>query len=175
MAKRKRNSFARIGVVCVAMIMALGLTGVGYAAWSKAISIIGTVETGTWSGEVAPSDCSDPLVINCYVDPSDPLMLVIELTDAPADSYYCDFTIEDPGTVPVKIQDIQFDLTNLLPEEVTVDEVIENVAEGDQIDPGVVPPISGRVNFSVTVGEGEVASGSFTITFTFVQWNLYVP
>jgi predicted ribosomally synthesized peptide with SipW-like signal peptide len=37
----------KIGLICMALVLALGALGVGYAAWTDKITIEGTVETGT--------------------------------------------------------------------------------------------------------------------------------
>lgn len=46
--RKRRNILARIGTVCLALLVALGVMGVAYSAWSDKLTITGTVETGVW-------------------------------------------------------------------------------------------------------------------------------
>ena len=61
-----RNRIGKLGFICLALIIALGSTGVGYAYWSDTLTIEGEVETGEldWRLEdyccwclCAPCDC----------------------------------------------------------------------------------------------------------------------
>jgi len=44
--KRSRNRFAWLGILLVALLLSLGVTGVGYALWTDAVDIHGIVEPG---------------------------------------------------------------------------------------------------------------------------------
>jgi len=44
--KRSRNRFAWLGILLVALLLSLGVTGVGYALWTDTVDIHGTVEPG---------------------------------------------------------------------------------------------------------------------------------
>jgi len=46
---RKRNPFVKIGILCLALVMGLGLLNAGYAMWSETLYISGTVGTGEWN------------------------------------------------------------------------------------------------------------------------------
>ena len=37
----------KFGLICMALVLALGALGIGYASWSDSIYIEGTVNTGT--------------------------------------------------------------------------------------------------------------------------------
>jgi len=50
----------KIGLLALALIMALGALGIGYAAWTDTINITGTVETGSVSLDIV--DCSNTWV-----------------------------------------------------------------------------------------------------------------
>lgn len=50
----------KIGVICLSLLLALGLLGVGYAAWTDEIFIDGTVETGTLCVEFGNTEIRDP-------------------------------------------------------------------------------------------------------------------
>ncbi len=58
MRRRKRNSFARIGLICVALLVALGVMGMGYGMWSDTASIITTVNVGATTTELSYTGCS---------------------------------------------------------------------------------------------------------------------
>ena len=46
--RRKRYRFARPGLLAIALLIALGMTGIGYSAWTDQVAIEGTLETGIW-------------------------------------------------------------------------------------------------------------------------------
>ncbi len=48
MRHRKRNPFARAGLLCLALVLGLGGMGVGLAHWTDTVYIGGTVGTGEW-------------------------------------------------------------------------------------------------------------------------------
>ncbi len=48
MRRKKRNPFARAGILCLALVLGLGAMGVGYAHWTDTLTIDGTVTTGEW-------------------------------------------------------------------------------------------------------------------------------
>jgi predicted ribosomally synthesized peptide with SipW-like signal peptide len=43
-----RKGFGKLGFICLALLICLAGTGVGYAYWSDTLTIGGTVTTGTW-------------------------------------------------------------------------------------------------------------------------------
>ena len=46
--KRRRNRFSRLGLLSIALLLALCVTGVGYGMWSDEVYIEGTITTGEW-------------------------------------------------------------------------------------------------------------------------------
>ncbi len=48
MRRRKRSPFARAGALCLALVLGLGMMGVGLAHWTDTLYIGGTVGTGEW-------------------------------------------------------------------------------------------------------------------------------
>ncbi|MFA5450738.1 MAG: hypothetical protein WC231_01925 [Dehalococcoidales bacterium] len=55
MAKQKNNKsgiLPRLGTFCLSLIVAIGIMGVGYAAWIDYVDITGTVTTSDWSEDV---------------------------------------------------------------------------------------------------------------------------
>ena len=157
LAKRKRNSFAKIGTICLVLLVALGLMGVGYAAWSEVLNINATVEIGTWGGSLSdPSPTSGTIVLS-----TSPNVLTVTITSAEANTTYTgSFNVNNTGTVPIKIDSIT---PADVPEGVT-----DSVSVATQIEPGI--PEVGTI--TVTTGASPPAGVfSFTETFVFVQWN----
>jgi hypothetical protein len=58
--RRNRAGLKRIGLLALALVIALGAMGVGYAAWTDEVYLEGTVYTGTLDIDV--SDCSSTFV-----------------------------------------------------------------------------------------------------------------
>ncbi len=48
MRRRKRNPFARAGILCLVLVLGLGGMGVGLAHWTDTLHIGGSVGTGEW-------------------------------------------------------------------------------------------------------------------------------
>lgn len=46
--------FGKVGIICLALVLALGILGVGFAAWSDTLYIHGSVETGHVDVEFVP-------------------------------------------------------------------------------------------------------------------------
>ena len=181
--RRRKKGLPKIAVLSVAMLIALGLMGAGYAAWADTLFIGGMVEHGTVTTGLDPSNyyCfTDPPEvggISCRVVSSTVANDTLEITITEAVyeinevqvHYYCDYNILNTGTIPVKIQDINI---SGLPATGGV-EVDPGAALGDQIDPGQSLPFTAHVWLTNTNSEG--ATFPVMITFTFVPWNQYVP
>lgn len=160
-----------MGILCVVLMIALGAIGVTYGGyWSETLDIINTVETGTWGIEISKGDCGtvtepppNSTEISCSVVGNE---LGVTITNPRVNvGYYCDFSIENNGTIPVKIQSIA---VSTVPGAVVVD-ITGEVAEGVLIDPEEVK--YGTVNIDVTNASGVDDPLSFTVTFSAVPWN----
>ena len=163
---RKRNRFAQVGMLGITLLVALCVTGVGYAAWTDEISIYETVNMGYVELVLSPGACSSPQ-ITCSV--SAPHTLVVTLTDAAPGTYTCNFAVTNTGTIPVKIQIID---TSDVPAGVAVS--VSGVTEGTQIEQAGVYPDSFDGTVIVTVQESCVGTFSVNVAFSFVQWNMYM-
>ena len=166
MRKRNRNRFARLGMLSIALLVSLCVMGIGYAAWTETVSIDGTVEMGYIEVVLSPGACSPP-EITCSVPA--PHTLVVTLTNAPPGTYACGFTITNTGTIPVKIQSIAI---SSIPAGVEVS--VSGVTEGTQIEQAGVYPDSFDGAVIVTVQESCEGTFSFSVAFSFVQWNMYI-
>lgn len=114
----------RIGLLCLAMVLALGTLGVGYALWWDEVTIEGTVDTGTvrigivkaeatlyqdkevatvdirFEGEIGPWDCPTPPGAEPFVYER----LVVTIEDAfPCLTVDVEFYVGSRSTVPVHI------------------------------------------------------------------------
>ena len=155
---RRRSRFARLGILSIALLLSLCVTGIGYSAWTDTVSIYGTVETGRWVGVL-----SEPLgsshTITLSVAPPDTLNVSVSFAQANTE-YTGSFKVNNTGTVPIKIGSIVFPL----PPDVTAS--VSGVSAGDQVDPGGTKFAS--VSTSTPI---ECKSYDFTVTFAFVLWN----
>jgi len=164
--RRKRSRFSRLGTLSIALLLALCVTGVGYAAWTDEVSIDGTANLGYVEVVLSSGACSDPQ-ITCSV--SAPHTLVVTLTDAQSGTYTCGFTITNTGTIPVKIQNIA---VSVVPAGVEVS--VLGVTEGTQIEQAGVYPDSFDGMVIVTVQESCEGTFSVNVVFSFVRWNMYI-
>ena len=164
--RRKRSRFSRLGTLSIALLLALCVTGVGYAAWTDEVSIDGTANLGYVEVVLSSGACSDPQ-ITCSV--SAPHTLVVTLTGAQPGTYTCSFTITNTGTIPVKIQSI---VTSGVPAGVEVS--IPGVVKGTQIEQAGVYPDSVEGMVIAIVQESCQETFSVNVAFTFVQWNMYI-
>ena len=165
MAGRKRDSLARILVIILALVMGLGLMGVGVSYWSDRLIIQGTLETGTASANITwCGGCTPSAIISCSRVDSDTLELIVADTAEVGPDYYCNFDIRNSGTLPLKIQSI---VVVPDPPESGVVVGTTGVVAGTQIEPGVVT--GGTVH--VSLAEDVVGQFTFTVTFNVISWN----
>jgi hypothetical protein len=106
----------KIGLLALALVLALGVLGVGFARWYDDLYIDGIVETGNigaeWSIEGFYDDeLKEVSWIDAYLVAPD--TMYIDIYEAyPCVTYYVDFNIECTGSVPIHLgpPDIQTDL-----------------------------------------------------------------
>jgi len=153
-------------MLSIALLLALCVMGIGYAAWSDTVSIDATMETGYIEVGLSPGACSD-LEITCSV--LTPHTLVVTLTNPHAGNYTCGFTITNTGTIPVKIQSI---VISGVPAGVEVS--VLGVVKGMQIEQAGVYPDSFDGAVIVTVQASCEGTFSVNVAFSFVQWNMYI-
>jgi len=160
--RRRRNRFSRLGLLSLALLLSLCITGIGYAAWTDEVTIDGTVEMG-YVAVVLSEGVSSANVTASIVGHT----IDIEINAGGEGEYeYRDFGIHNTGTIPVKIQDIQIEFSGGLAAEVSGVEV------GTQIEQSGVAPDTVYGTVAMTVP----GAGIYTckVTFYFIQWNLYI-
>lgn len=171
--KLMRRSFAKAGVICVALVMALANLGVGLAYWTETLTISGTVTTGVMDCHFAKISCTDnetPCTDseNCldvgsctWIKTGDKSLAVTVDNGYPGYECTLSFDMANGGTIPEKIKSIDID---------DVDDGIEvtvgGISEGDFIPVG--NSVSGSLE--ILVSDDDV-DDSFTVTIETIQWN----
>lgn len=99
----------KIGLLSLALILALGTLGVGYALWYEDLFIVGTVNTGTldatWSiGDYgADGDTKNVSEVGMSIS-QDGHTLTLTVDNAyPSVVYYWNFDITNTGTIPIHV------------------------------------------------------------------------
>jgi hypothetical protein len=166
MRRRVWGGLAKIWLLAIIMVLALGAVGVTYGKWMDTISVNGTMNMTTVETTLscAGSQSDD---VRCN---SSGMTLDINVNGPIADGdYYCDFVVGNTGDIPVKIQGIS---VSSLPVGVHVNTT--DVIVGSQIEPVLAK--SGAVNITIDGSATNLpASFSFNVTFIIVPWNQYVP
>lgn len=163
----------KIGLLVMALVVAMGLLGVGYAMWSEDLTIDGTVNTGDvdveWSleawgdNEIVGKDASS---IDAYITGN---TLFVIITDAyPCITYYVDFDIDSFGSVPIRVKVVPGAST--LPAGAITFPV--NL-EGYQLHEGESYYGTIEVHFDNTMGITEDTPYTFSYTLQCVQYNEY--
>ena len=176
----------KFGLLCLALVLALGTLGVGYAMWYEDLYINGTVNTGEVYGYWSFCGCfdiesKDVGAISCQVDQVDPRILHITVTNGyPCYFGDCEVEFTIGGTVPVIIEDIVITPDNFTMAsangaddgELWVD-VVDGI--GLQLHPGQSTAQSFKVHVEQPAAQGAVYT--FTIKNKLVQYNesVYYP
>lgn len=170
----------------VALILALGMTGVAFAHWSETLKINGIVNTGEldaeWSvgeswdtddpydpeGNPLAPEGKDVSSIKCWVDMDDPHKLWVVVVNAyPSIDYYQKIDLHNSGTIPLHIKSISIDF---LPPEGEVNVNIDMPAwESTQLEPSEV--VYGLIHVHVKQEAAELATYEFEVTVEVEQWN----
>jgi len=158
---RNRRGLNRIGILAMALLIALGAMGTAYGAWVDEIYIEGTLSTSDINTSMT---CSASSPVGCSVSG---MVLTITVTDPPSGTYSCSFTVNNTaGSLPIKISSLDIPETYL---NVSTD--IEDVAPGTQIHPGA--SATGTVNIIVSTEYYD--TNNLNLTFTLPvgvkRWN----
>lgn len=159
----------KIGLICLALVLALGTIGVGFATWIDVLYIEGTVNTGTVDVELSEGVASDDEVkdwvsgITCTVTGD---TLFVTVTNAyPCITYSNTFDVHMLGSVPVILSQ-SIDLTG-----VPAGAVISVTGiDGVQLD---YPSDEawGLITVHIDNIVPQSSSFSFTVTITATQYN----
>ena len=165
----------KIGILILALVLAMGSLGVGYALWSDSLYIDGTINTGELdtcivsiaSDDVGPDLGDDKIgkdvgsttvgIIDCHT-------ANITVTGAyPCYENYVHFTTEIRGTVPVILEAI-----NIVNDNPCIEVDAWN-GVGEQRHPG--ERADNTIWFHVLQCADQNATYTFTVEFFYVQYN----
>jgi len=123
----------RIGLICMALVLALGALGVGYALWWDEVTIEGTVQTG--SVEISINATSETYVYKNLITSE------IEMSPVPLVGgnllFVASATVEDVS-VPGGAKKVKMTFTNIFPTEepISADVVLHYTGSND-VDPAI--------------------------------------
>jgi hypothetical protein len=165
----RRRGLNRIGILAIALILALGVMGAAYGAWVDEIYIEGSLST---SGVEATLNCD-----TCWEEPDtpdtsivcsggSPMALNIEVYDAMEEvDYYCNFIVTNTSSsLPIKIADM-----SLTDSYTGVVKTIELLSVGDVIDPGL--SATGRVHIYLTSADNAGEDIAVALAVSVARWN----
>jgi predicted ribosomally synthesized peptide with SipW-like signal peptide len=117
--RRKGRGLAQVSIVCLVLVMALGLTGVSYAAWTDTATILGQMETGTVDADLSLHTGYEIGGTPSKENLETTVLMKLELdtidypvyNQADPDHYLCYFDIQNTGSIPVKISDYYTEVT----------------------------------------------------------------
>jgi predicted ribosomally synthesized peptide with SipW-like signal peptide len=178
----------KLGLIILALVMALGVLGAGYAFWSSNLNVNGTVETGdlivafydppTASGDDAQGIASTSASIDVNGD-----LLVTIHNGYPSYTGTVDFVLISNGTVNGKIKSYTIDGLNWDGGDYTVTDTLGNPLYTVTINAPAVGTVitSAGVNGSLSVHIAELSKEgadapmdglfSFTIGVQVTQFN----
>ena len=171
-----KTKMASIFAVLMVALMAVGFA---YAMWDKTLFIDGTVNTGEVDAYFTTATSNDPpgtidpgydKDVGCteVIGEREQTLIVTVTNGYPCYSSRIDYTIDNIGSIPVKVQ--SFTVT-VPPAEVTV--TITEIAVGTQIDADQSVP--GSIVIHVEQEADELAQYTFSVEIYLVQWNEYSP
>ncbi|GBF09371.1 hypothetical protein apy_10960 [Aeropyrum pernix] len=168
-------------VLMLALLAAAGLGGV-FALWDEELTIDVTVETGELDAALSVHEMGDNepdeknvSSISCELD--DAHSITVTITNAyPSITYWCEINLENTGTIPLRVQSIEFSDDTISPVALQFgfyDDLDLNPPDtfvvGTQLEPGEVGYDYLVVHLSNDADENETYSA--TITIQVVQWN----
>jgi len=166
--RRSRRGLNRIGVLAMALLLALGAMGTAYGAWSDEIYIQTTISTGDVSSGLTCGTCwEEPDTADTDIDCTDGSMtLNIDIDDAlQSVDYYCNFIVSNTGSLPIKIKTM-----NLTDSYTGVTAVItDDLEEGDVIEPGT--SATGKVHIHLTSDKQVDEDLAFILSVSVERWN----
>lgn len=168
-----RVHFTKVAVLFLVLAIALAGIGVGAAMWSKTLHIDGTVNTGevnaifTTANSTEDEEFEGKDVGSCSVTGAGTQTLNITINNGyPCYGCTVNFTIDNIGTIPVKVQSFN---TSAVPACLNV--TWPGLVIGTQIHPGGDVP--GSMYIHVEQCADELATYNLSAEIYLVQWNEY--
>jgi hypothetical protein len=164
----------RLGVLLLAVLLALGGLGIGYAHWTDSLYIAGTATIGEndpgftgdyeFSQHPEDPDIDDDCDCTCTFTDSDGDYDTVEATIINVDTF-CVYrlwaTIKNNGTVPMRIDSIQ--ITYDSPVMIAEEEPLVNTV----LDPGD----EAKLKLSIAIGAAMADTYTFSVKITSCLWN----
>jgi len=168
---RNRRGLNRIGILAMALLLALGAMGTAYGAWVDEIYVEGTLSTGDINAGLSCGNCyfvgesTDMTGIAC--NKTAPWTLNTNVyTALEGLDYYCNFTVSNlAGSLPIKIKSM--DITGSYTGVTAV--ITDDLEVGDVIDPGNTA--TGKVHIHLTSAASAGANLTYTLAVTVERWN----
>lgn len=165
----------KMAAVFAALMIALMAVGVSYAMWDKTLYINGTVNTGEVNAIFTTATCTEVPeaegkdVGSCTVEGAGTQTLTVTILNGyPCYGCTVDFTVDNTGSIPVKVQSL-----TVVPPQPEISFTFAGIAVGDQIDGGASQ--AGSILIHVEQSADELETYTFSIEIYLVQWNEYTP
>jgi hypothetical protein len=166
----RRRGLNRIGILAIALIVALGVMGAAYGAWVDDIYITGSLSTSSVEASLACGtfweDPDTPETGIICLTGGGPMTLSIEVDNATEDvDYYSNFIVTNTSSsLPIKIANM-----SLTGSYSGVFQAIEFLSVGDVIDP--LDSATGRVHIYLTNADSAGEDLTYTLSVTVARWN----
>ncbi|MFH1382488.1 MAG: hypothetical protein ABIH70_06285 [Chloroflexota bacterium] len=168
----------KLWLLCLAVVAALGLLGVGYARWQGELYLQGEINTGEVEvciESIAPDDHGidpgydkDVAWVEVWVDPNDCSRGTATIHNAyPCYTTFVHFTTLVGGTVPVRLQSINIVNPNPCVEVLAWDTMGEQRHPGEHSD--------NAMSVHVLQCAEQNATYTFSVEFVYVQYNEWTP
>lgn len=181
----KIRTLAPIGIITLALLLALTTLGAVYAAWSQTLSVSGQVSTGTVAAAIGQThvDSNDPLkAASCELNVRKTSMAddTVEMIVRNAYlGYSCTgkFKVANKGTLPLKVNELKFGSKE---QDNPFEVESGGGCVGQRVDPG--NESGGWCEVKVTIGKGDDkgrnavdcdpkgGKGTFSGTINAEQW-----
>ena len=167
----------KLGVLLLALVLALGGLGIGYAHWTESLDIAGTVTTGDFDpgftgyyeffqhpeDEDIDPDCGCTCNFSDSDGDGDYDTMEATITSVNTFSVYRLYsTIRNDGTVPMRIDSVQ--ITYSSPVMIAEEETLVNTV----LDPGD----EATLKLSIAIAGAMADTYTFSVKITSCLWNL---
>ena len=161
----------KIGLIVLALVVALGALGAGYAAWSQDLTISGNVSTGTFDVVFQNLSTSETDSLEQGTITADNLAADSHSFDVTVSNGYpgyigvANFEVKNPGSIPVKVKSISVTDVN----DTDYSAVINGIVAGDVITSGATKT---GCNVTITIASDATQNNlnqAFTVTIATEQ------
>lgn len=177
-----KGKFGKIGIICLALVICLAGLGAAFAFWTEPLTVSSTVSTGYLQlklTDIVPSDnypYGDLISCEKIVETGDSVSFDLTVTDAyPGYEGRVDFKIENTGTIPAYIEDIDFDGSPAYPSWAHIG--WDDIIYGEYKTLDVAQSYDAFITVTIDAPGDDVPenySFTFTVTIQAMQWN-YAP